>query len=126
MRIRTLIGAAAAAVAATAGLVAPASATRFENPYIGLQACLDRHDFTEFFRNNSSGDKYCFSANNPNVVIDPTLIPLNHITWFHAGVNHGWFRFVDGADGRVKTYYFGAGDNSGCTDCTILLVNVEY
>jgi hypothetical protein len=127
MWIRTLIGAAVATVAVTAGLAAPASATRFENPHIGLQACLDRHDLTEFFRNNSPGDKYCFSSVDPQIVVVGTVdIPLDHITWFHAGAYHGWFRFVDGADGVTKIFNFRAGDNTGCTNCNVLEVYVVY
>jgi hypothetical protein len=96
------------------GLAGSASATERAN--VSLSECIARHDFTEFFRNFSSTDKYCYDSGGPNQAI---YIGLDHVTWFHAGVNDGWFEFRDGADGRWKTADFRAGADTGCTDCFV-------
>jgi hypothetical protein len=109
-----MIGAALVAVGLAAGVTAtPASATERINNY---EMCINRHDFTEFFRNHSAADKYCYSAAGPD---EPLAVNLDHVTWFHSGVNSGVFEFRDGADGLWKQAEFGPGVDTGCTDCYV-------
>ncbi|HWO60042.1 MAG TPA: hypothetical protein VNO31_08415 [Umezawaea sp.] len=121
MRTRTLFGAFAATAVLIAGMAVPATATERAN--VSQDECDDSHEFTEFFRNFDSADKYCYSrGGSPNSVL---VVGLNHVTWFHSGVNSGEFRFIDGADGVTKTYRFSAFEDTGCTDCYIFSLRLD-
>src|SRR3954447_12618093 len=92
MRFRVLLISILATVTVATGLAAPAHAT--ERAKVSLQECINHHDFTEFFRNSSGTDKYCYDSGGDSV--NPLYVGLDHVTWFHAGRNSGWFTFLDG------------------------------
>lgn len=119
MHIRKLVLLSVFALAMAVSFAAPASAT--ERAKVSQQECNNRQDFTAFFRNNSSGDKYCYDAGGYNLAVYPDL---DHVSWMSAGVNAGDIYFRDGADGQVKHYYFRPGDSTGCNNCFVYSIEI--
>ncbi|KJK32963.1 hypothetical protein UK23_47980 [Lentzea aerocolonigenes] len=113
-----MIAALGAALLLTVGFVTPASATH----QVGYQECVSKHVFFEFFRNNSTTDKYCYAGENPqtgNVV----QVGLDNITWVHAGNNTARVKFYD----RFGTYFdriFFPGFDDGCDYCRIVSIQI--
>lgn len=118
MKLRLSLLSMLAVAASLFAFAGPASAVDYIEDQ---QACRNRTDFTAFFRNGGSADKWCYS----NAGETPVWLGLTNVTYFNAGANSGWFTFQVGGTGEIKSLDFGKGTQDGCNNCLIRYVHLD-